>query len=91
MKRLTQMPGNTVTDSNILRDYHINIFYSEEDGGSIADVPDLVACSAFGETPSEALAEVEKAKKIWIEAARAESKPVPSPKYRPLIYQLASE
>ena len=74
-----------------MRDYHINIFYSEEDSGYIADVPDLVACSAFGETPSEALTEVEKAKKAWIEAARAEGKPVPSPKYRPLIYQVASE
>ena len=60
-----------------MRDYHINIFYSEEDGGYIADVPDLVACSAFGETPSEALAEVEKAKNIWIEAARTEGKPAP--------------
>jgi predicted RNase H-like HicB family nuclease len=29
-------------------DYHINVFYSEEDGGYIADVPDLEACSAFG-------------------------------------------
>ncbi len=74
-----------------MRDYHINIFYSEEDGGYIADVPDLVACSAFGETPSEALTEVEKAKQIWIEAARAEGKPVPSPRYRPLIYQVTSE
>jgi len=33
-----------------MRDYHINIFYSEEDGGYIADIPDLEACSAFGET-----------------------------------------
>jgi len=27
-----------------MRDYHINIFYSEEDGGYIADIPDLEAC-----------------------------------------------
>ena len=38
-----------------MRDYHINIFYSEEDGGYIADIPDLEACSAFGETPMGAL------------------------------------
>ncbi len=24
-----------------MRDYHINIFYSDEDAGYIADVPDL--------------------------------------------------
>jgi predicted RNase H-like HicB family nuclease len=40
-----------------MRDYHINIFFSEEDGGYIADIPDLVSCSAFGETPEKALAE----------------------------------
>ena len=34
-----------------MKDYHINIFHSEEDGGYIADIPDLVACSAFGKTP----------------------------------------
>ena len=34
-----------------MNDYHINVFYSEEDGGYIADIPDLKQCSAFGETP----------------------------------------
>ena len=74
----------------MMKDYHINIFYSEEDGGYIADIPDLEYCSAFGATPAEALAEVERAKALWLEAARAEGKPIPSPKYRPAIYQLAS-
>jgi predicted RNase H-like HicB family nuclease len=73
-----------------MKDYHINIFYSEEDGGYIADIPDLHTCSAFGSTPAEALAEVEAAKTAWIEAARAEGKPIPLPKYRPVIYKAAS-
>ena len=73
-----------------MRDYHINILYSEEDGGYIADIPDLEACSAFGETPEEALREVQVAKKLWLQAARAESRPIPSPKYRPIIYQAAA-
>ena len=46
-----------------MRDYHINIFYSEDDGGYIADIPDLDACSAFGETPDEALRQVQQEKK----------------------------
>ena len=62
-----------------MSDYHINIFWSDEDGGYIADIPDLVACSAFGSTPSEALAQIELAKEAWLEAARAEGKPVPTP------------
>lgn len=74
-----------------MRDYHINIFYSEEDGGYIADIPDLEACSAFGETPAEALKEVEIAKTAWLEVARVEGKPIPAPKYRPIIYQAISD
>ena len=70
-----------------MSDYHINIFYSEEDGGYIADIPDLEACSAFGETAEQALAEVERAKAAWLEAARAAGKPIPPPRYRPVIYQ----
>jgi predicted RNase H-like HicB family nuclease len=73
-----------------MKDYHINIFYSEEDEGYIADIPDLEACSAFGSTPEEALREVNTAKQAWLEAARAEGKPVPSPQYRPAIYQVSS-
>lgn len=42
-----------------MKDYHINIFYSEEDEGYIADIPDLKFCSAFGEIPEEALKELQ--------------------------------
>jgi len=73
-----------------MKDYHINIFYSNEDGGYIADLPDLPACSAFGATPAEALREIEIAKKAWLRAAKAEGKPIPKPRYRPAIYQVAS-
>ena len=73
-----------------MSDYHINIFYSDEDGGYIADIPDLEACSAFGATPEEALREVQNARQAWLEAARAAGKPIPPPRYRPAIYQAAS-
>ena len=73
-----------------MRDYHINIFYSEEDEGYIADIPDLEACSAFGKTPEQALKQVEIAKQAWLEAARAEGKPIPKPRYRPAIYQVVA-
>lgn len=71
-----------------MRDYHINIFYSEEDGGYIADIPDLQYCSAFGDTPDEALREVQLAKKLWLETAKSDGKPIPSPEYHPVIYQI---
>ena len=73
-----------------MKDYHIDIYYSEEAGGYIADIPDLESCSAFGNTPDEALKQVEIAKIAWLEAARAEGKPIPQPKYKPVIYQVVA-
>jgi predicted RNase H-like HicB family nuclease len=71
-----------------VKDYHINIFYSDEDNGYIADIPDLDACSAFGDSPDEALREVLVAKAAWLQAARQDGKEIPSARYRPAIYQL---
>ena len=73
-----------------MKDYHINITYGEEDCGYIADVPDLDSCSAFGDTPEQALAELELAKAAWIGTAKASGKTVPQPRYRPFIYQIPS-
>ena len=72
-----------------MRDYHISVFYSEKDEGYVADIPDLKQCSAYGSTPEQALSEVLKAKNAWLESARANKKPIPEPRYRPLIYQVA--
>ena len=74
-----------------MKDYHINIFYSEEDGGYIADIPHLEVCSAFGSTPDKAPKQVELAKIAWLEAARTEGKSIPQPKHKPVIYQIAAQ
>lgn len=66
-----------------MKDYHINIFYSDEDDGYIADIPDLEFCSAFGRTQDEALAEVLKAKAAWLKSARKIGRRIPKPAYRP--------
>lgn len=71
-----------------MKDYHINIFYSEEDEAYIADIPDLKYVSAIGETPQQALHEVILAKTAWLEAAKAENKTIPKPRYHPVIYQI---
>lgn len=73
-----------------MKDYHINIFYSDEDKGYIADIPDLKNCSAFGNTPDEALTNVLLAKKAWIKAAKKNNIAIPSPKYIPAIYHTIS-
>jgi predicted RNase H-like HicB family nuclease len=73
----------------VTQDYHINVFPSREDDGYIADIPDLKHCSAFGETPEEALREVLRAKDAWLAAARDARKPIPRPRYRPAKDQAA--
>ena len=69
-----------------MKDHHINIFYSKEDGCYVADIPDLKTCSAFGDTPEEALKEVLKAKDAWLAVARQRGDSIPKPRYRPAIY-----
>ena len=71
-----------------MMDYHINIFYSNEDAGYIADIPDLKNCSAFGSTPQEALEQVLIAEKLWIEEAKNSNIQIPNPQYKPAIYKV---
>jgi predicted RNase H-like HicB family nuclease len=66
-----------------MKDYHINLFRSDEDDCYVADIPDLFASSAFGDTLEEALHEVQIAKHNWLEAARETGHPIPEPRYRP--------
>ena len=73
-----------------MTDYHNNVFYSEEDGGYIADIPDLKFCSACGDTPEAAVREVQVAKTAWLATARDARTPIPPPTYRPAIYLAAS-
>ena len=72
-----------------MKAYHINIFWSDEDGCYVADIPDLDSCSAFGETPAEALAEVERARDTWLETARSLGIPIPAPTYRAVVDKTA--
>ena len=62
--------------------YPSDVFWSNEDDAWVADVPDLAHCSATGETPHEAVAEVEVAIEAWLEAARSGGRPIPSPSAR---------
>lgn len=72
-----------------MKDYHINIFYSPEDEAYVADIPDFEMCSAFGDTPQEALEQVLIAKTAIIETMREKGLSIPEPRYRPAIYQIA--
>lgn len=69
--------------------YHVNIFWSDDDGCWVADIPDLRACSAFGETPDEALAQVQIAMDAWLATAREGAMAIPEARYHPASYAAA--
>ncbi|HLF21705.1 MAG TPA: type II toxin-antitoxin system HicB family antitoxin [Aestuariivirga sp.] len=51
----------------------------EDGGGFVATVPDLPGCMSDGETPEEALVNVQDAIAAWIEAAKDMGHKVPEP------------
>ncbi len=59
--------------------YAIFIFYSAEDKGYIAVVPELPGCSVFGKTEEEALRQAKLVTEIWLETAKKEGHPIPKP------------
>lgn len=62
--------------------YEIIIYWSEEDGAFIAEVPELPGCAADGETYREALQNVEMVMEEWIETAKELGRSIPEPKGR---------
>ena len=56
--------------------------WSEPDGAWVADAPDLQSCAAFGDTPAQAVAEIEQAIEAWLAVARTEGLAIPQPRYR---------
>lgn len=65
--------------------YEIILYWSEEDGAYIAEVPELAGCMADGETRADALHNVERVISEWVETARELGREIPAPKGR-LMY-----
>jgi predicted RNase H-like HicB family nuclease len=68
--------------------YAIEIFYSDEDEGYIAVVPELPGCSAFGDTEEAALKEVKVAIELWLETAQKEGREIPHPQGKEFLNTL---
>lgn len=60
--------------------YEVILYWSNEDGTFVAEVPELAGCAADGATYQEALANVEVVIREWIEAARELGRPIPEPR-----------
>jgi antitoxin HicB len=59
--------------------YPLEIFWSKEDKGFIAEAPDLPGCSAWGATEANAAREAQRAVAAWLEAAHAAGRQIPKP------------
>jgi predicted RNase H-like HicB family nuclease len=62
--------------------YEVIIYWSNEDNGFIAEVPELPGCAADGSTRQAALKNVDVVIRDWIETAKSLGRPIPEPKGR---------
>lgn len=65
--------------------YEVIIYWSDEDGAFIAEVPELPGCLSDGMTHEEALQNAGVIIDEWIETARELGRPIPEPRGR-LMY-----
>ena len=65
--------------------YEIILYWSDDDGAFIAEVPELPGCAADGPTRQEALSAVEIVISEWLASARQLGRPIPEPKGRLLV------
>ncbi len=60
--------------------YEIVIYWSNEDGVFVADVPELPGCAAHGDTQEAALENVNEAVRLWLDTAQEFGDAIPEPK-----------
>ena len=65
--------------------YEIIIYWSDEDGVFVAEVPELPGCLAHGNSQEEALQNINQAAELWLNTAREFGDAIPEPKGRRLM------
>ncbi len=60
--------------------YGIILYWSNEDGAFVAEVPELPGCMVHGDSQEDALERANEAMQLWIDTARGHGDPVPQPK-----------
>jgi predicted RNase H-like HicB family nuclease len=65
--------------------YETIIYWSADDDAFIAEIPELPGCAADGQTPNDALANVQVVGQEWIETARELGREIPRPRGRLLF------
>ena len=60
--------------------YEVILYWSNEDGAFVTEVPELPGCTAHGDTQEAALKHAQEAMALWIDTAREFGRPIPEPK-----------
>jgi predicted RNase H-like HicB family nuclease len=66
-----------------MQPYLIEMFWSNEDQAYLCIAPDLPGCSAAGDTPMEAISEMQDAMFAWLQACSNRGRPLPVPQAKP--------
>jgi antitoxin HicB len=66
-------------------EYYLNLRYSvtlipDETGGYVAEIEDLPGCFTQGETLEEVYANIEEARRLWIDVAYEDGQDIPEPR-----------
>lgn len=72
---MSELSGDTIRESR----YELVVYWSDEDGAFIAEVPDLPGCMADGPTHAAAAQAAERVIHEWIETSRELGRPIPEP------------
>jgi predicted RNase H-like HicB family nuclease len=55
------------------------VLEQDEDGRFSVYAPDLPGCTSWGATRAQAIERVREAIEVWIESAKADGEPIPTP------------
>jgi predicted RNase H-like HicB family nuclease len=65
--------------------YEIIIYWSEDDGSYVAEIPELAGCMADGKTYQETITNAERIIQEWVETAKELGRPIPEARGRLLF------
>ncbi len=60
--------------------YESIIYWDQEDGIFVVEVPELAGCKAHGTTKREALESAEQAVALWLETVKSQGREIPDAK-----------
>ena len=68
-----------MTDTDLISQYRVVTFWSEDDDSYVSEMPELPGCLSDGTTEAEARQNIRMIAQEWINRARYLGRPIPAP------------